>query len=182
MTQAIGSLADSILANIVRDKKFVRDNPRDWADKGSYLKAKIAETLTLCGVKGEDTYHKLKDLCESPIECLAFAALLSRFPAANVVRKKEDLKLDPEWSSAIIPQMPHANYRLDFAIIRRDNRKIYSLECDGYDYHLTKRRDIDRAVNLWNAGVLVHRLSGSALYRNPGEAIDPLVRRFWEGS
>lgn len=179
MTQAIGSLIGNVLAGIVRDKEFVTDNPRDWSEGKQFIKRRITETLTLCSAAAEDAYHKLKDLCESPIECLGFVALLQGFPTANAVRKKGELKDLTDWQIAIIPQMIHANYRLDFGVIRRENRAIYSLECDGRYFHFDKRKDIDRTVNLWKSGVLVHRVDGSALCRNPPLAIQPFIEKVW---
>jgi very-short-patch-repair endonuclease len=177
MTQPLGSLVDDILANVVRDKKFVTENPRDWSEGKQFVKRRITETLTLCTAAAEDAYHKLKDLCESPIECLGFVALLQGFPTANAVRTKAELKTFTDWQIAIIPQMVHANYRLDFGVVRRETKSIYSLECDGKYFHRDKNRDIDRTVNLWKSGVLVHRVDGSALCRSPSVAIEPFVRK-----
>lgn len=180
MTQPIGSLANDILAGIVRDKKFVTDNPRDWSAGKQFVKRRITEALTNCTAAAEDSYHKLKDLCESPIECLGFVALLEGFPTAKAVRTKAELK-DVDWQIAIIPQMMHAGYRLDFGLIRRSNKAIYSLECDGKDFHRDKRKDTERTVNLWKSGVLVHRVDGSALCRNPTLAIQPFIEKVWDG-
>lgn len=181
MTQAIGDILDSVLTTIVRDKRFVADNPRDWSAGKDFIKRRIAEIMTACSFDAEQTYYKLRDLCESPIECLGFAALLQGFPSATVVRTKAELREHPDWQIAIVPQMPHKGYRLDFAVIRRDNRCIHSLECDGRQHKTSAafKADVDRTVNLWKAGVLVWRVDGSALCRNPIIAIEPFIAKVW---
>lgn len=180
MSNHIGMVIDEILANIVRDRKFIRDNPRDWDVKNKFIMRAISETLSLCGSEAENTYYRLKDLCESPIECLGFAALLRAFPSAKVVRDKAELK-NSEWSIGIVPQMKFCGYRLDFGVLCRDNKAAYSLECDGRRFHfgLAMKEDIERTADLWKRGIIVHRVTGAALCRNPVLAIEPFVRKVW---
>jgi very-short-patch-repair endonuclease len=176
MTQTVGSLVDNILANVVQAKKFATNTPRDRSTGKQRIQGRISEALMSCSATQEDTYHRLKDCCESPIECLAFVALLCHFPTAHAVRKRRALREIPEWRIAIVPQMWHAGYRLDFAVIRRDIRATFALECDGRKFHRhNSKRDNDRTVDLWKSGVLVCRADGSALYRNPIAAIEPFV-------
>jgi very-short-patch-repair endonuclease len=120
----------------------------------------------------------ISELCESPIEKVALSALVALMPWRTAVVTSKKMLKGGNWEYAIIPQMPCHGYRLDFGVLNRKRRMVFALECDGKAFHdgtSNQLRDNQRSVNLWKQGVLVRRVRGSALVRNPIEALRPFV-------
>lgn len=106
-------------------------------------------------------------ICESPIEvhlATSIAAIIGPLLIANGLELR--------------PQYPWLRYRIDFAIVRREEPFLF-IECDGRDYHSTpeqlandKRKD-DAAAT---AGIALLRFSGSEIYK----FVDGCVQRVLE--
>jgi hypothetical protein len=134
----------------------------------------ISGVLSFCHDR-RSVYFEHRHLCESPIECMAFAALLALLPTASVAEKPSLLCGD--WCIGIIPQMQRFGYRLDFGVIVRASRRIFGLECDGRRYHTDRHHDCVRSSELWQKGIIVDRVTGSSLFRDAIEAVTPFARR-----
>ncbi len=80
----------------------------------------------------------------------------------------------------IRPQHRVGSYRIDFVIDGPHSR--LALECDGERFHGPDQWETDRARQeiLERAGWTFFRLRGSAFYRNPSKALEPLWARLDE--
>jgi very-short-patch-repair endonuclease len=150
---------------------------RDWAGGSGFIRRVVGDLRVNMSLDAEDVFMRFVNVCESPIECIALAALLNLFPTAAVVKVKEELKGQEDWDFAIVPQMQFRGYRLDFGVLNRAHKTAFDLECDGRDFHRDKRRDGTRDVALWTHGVIAFHVSGSALCRNAHAALEPFARK-----
>lgn len=76
---------------------------------------------------------------------------------------------------------PARNYRIDLVIEGPDSRRL-AVECDGERWHGPERWHDDRVRQevLERAGWTFERIRGSAFYRNPDAALQPLWSRLQE--
>jgi very-short-patch-repair endonuclease len=116
------------------------------------------------------------NLCESPIEKMALAALSFTVipdtqcfpPAIHDVMSGEDWPNSP---FVIVPQFNIARYRLDFLISIEDmngNKTLIDLECDGAEFHNgqdARVRDAARTAYLERLGIRTLRISGKQIYQ-----------------
>lgn len=131
------------------------------------------DMLNLCTAEKREIFLRYSDACQSPIERIALAALLA-MSACIVAGADDRIPALEDWEIVVVPQAKIPPYRIDFAIIGK-GPKIFALECDGREFHQDHAADNERSLALLRAGVSVHRISGSALYRNPIAALQPLV-------
>ncbi|WP_414461773.1 endonuclease domain-containing protein [Hyphomicrobium sp. DY-1] len=132
---------------------------------------------------------------DSPIEEILAAALEAyihvtrshivffgtMFETLDVVRAKEF----PARSNAFIqPQVSILQYRVDFLAVTQSadgGRRFIAIECDGHDFHEKTRdqaqRDKLRDREIQNAGVEVHRFTGSEIWNKPFEVAYEIVER-----
>jgi len=125
-------------------------------------------------------------LCESPIEKLFLAALVTRmrvemdcyFLAFDKVPRKQNLH------SAIVvcvPQVKIGKYRVDFLLLddRGSKQKLTVIECDGHDFHERTKEQAarDRSRDRWFAaqGISVLRFTGSEVYNDPFGVADEVA-------
>lgn len=127
----------------------------------------------------------LRDVCESPIEQLMFAFLVSAMDLAP--------SFSDEWATerfgrgnfhltgvtwpksrlALLQQVKVHGYRLDFAIVSTEDPAAprVAIECDGHDYHeRTKEQaaaDKRRDRELTSRGWVVIRYTGSEIWDDP---------------
>ena len=109
---------------------------------------------------------------ESPIENIFYTAF-------NILTFEEDdfnkIYLYPQYPISVGSK----NYIIDFAIMYFDentgNEKVLLLvECDGHDYHSTKKQiknDNEKDMNLKLAGYEIARFNGSQLYKEPYDCV-----------
>ena len=139
--------------------------------------------------------------CESPIECMTLAALVTsdwRSDWHPDWRSQEEIFVDvvpsdgaPELDSVLIiyPQFKLRHVRLDFAIsvrphayILQDRSRMWAVECDGKEFHQDgyKWRDRDAFIN--SCGIDVLHISGSEIHKNVNLALMPLVNvvNYWK--
>lgn len=173
MTEAIGSVLARALKSY-GDREF----DADWSAGSQFFRKQALATLTHASQEGEEAFHAFKGVCESPIECLALAALVVLLPEAKFVASKQELKDDQEWTLGVIPQMAFKGYRLDFGVLNRPTKGFFDLECDGKEFHRhNRRRDVDRNIHLWKNACIAFHVDGSALTRNPIKALEHFAKR-----
>lgn len=88
----------------------------------------------------------------------------------------------------IIPQYPHNNHRLDFAIfIERPGQTIkFCIECDGHEFHKTKHqnlKDSERSRVLAKDGWTTLRYTGSELFKwdtSKAQDLEIILTKFCE--
>lgn len=120
-------------------------------------------------------YEKGEALCESPIERMMLASLLTadwsyfgvEFPLVVDLRQSSAF-IPPDASLAIIPQLTIARYRCDFALVmkRGITWRCIAVECDGAEFH-DARRDQGRDFNLACLGIQTVRFSGQRINTEP---------------
>lgn len=155
------------------------------------MEARAIELLTGCWDEEEqgdvtrdalEAFHATKHLCESPIEVLMLAGLISigfgyadKLNAVVPYDAVERINAAALKRHVIVPQMviPQFNYRADFFISLDTNgskRIGLFVECDGHDYHeKTKEqaaRDRKRDRDLQSLGMNILRFTGSEIYND----------------
>lgn len=122
-------------------------------------------------------------LCESPIECETFAALMNGdyWGFGTVPPLVHDAKNDKEFPKGdlvIVPQFAFARYRVDFALIAtrgKHHRCIVAVECDGGEFHRDYAKDMLRDLYLDSWGITTYRLKGRDINFDPVRAVtDPV--------
>lgn len=151
----------------------------DWSRGSKHVRRAVIMAFEQATDEAEMAFLRLRKKCESPIECVGLAAVLALFPDATAMESKGGLK-SAGWRRAIIPQMWYHRRRLDVAIVDRATKTVFSLECDGKDYHWNRSADSERDVELWGWGCLCFHVSGSALCRDPIAAVAPLKQKVIE--
>ena len=120
-------------------------------------------------------------LCESPLECMALAALINADwphfttipPLVHDAKAEAEL---PEGDLIIVPQFAFVRHRLDLAVIVRGRlgQRIVAIECDGKEYHdPVADAARDRYLKSW--GLRTYRITGKELYRDAARAVEPAV-------
>lgn len=124
---------------------------------------------------------RIAPLCESPIEILLGAAIISSvyLEAPWIGQKHSDLILAvdaeheqiPTSAVVLIAQYPWQGFRIDWALKNRRTGLFLFVECDGHDFHeRTKEqaeRDRRRDREITVAGIPILRFTGREIYRNP---------------
>lgn len=119
--------------------------------------------------------------CESPIETLFLAALISARhfcgdPAAFLAPIGT---ISEKCAISVVPQYEWRNHRIDFALFFAGKLAVF-VECDGHDFHeRTKEqaeRDRSRDREIQSADIIVMRFTGREIWRDPfdcvGEALE----------
>ncbi|MCL6455084.1 MAG: endonuclease domain-containing protein [Alicyclobacillus sp.] len=106
---------------------------------------------------------RIKEMAESPIECIAALYLWDWSSGDNRVR--------------LFLQKQIGKYRVDFAVEYGDVKIV--IECDGHEFHeKTKEqaaRDKKRDRYLASQGYTVLRYTGSEIVKNPAQIIDDIM-------
>lgn len=131
------------------------------------------DMFNLCTPEKQRVFLQYSELCQSPIERIALAAILAA-SACIVVGPDDKIPPREKWEIIAVPQAKVPPYRVDFALLG-EAPMIYALECDGKEFHKDFAADNKRSLILAQSGVIVHRVRGSALYRNPINAVQPLL-------
>lgn len=78
----------------------------------------------------------------------------------------------------VVPQWKVGNYRIDMVVIGGDGTKL-AIECDGDRYHTldTLEQDMVRQAVLERRDWVFSRIRGSAFFRNPDKAMEPVFER-----
>ena len=138
------------IVHSVRPDSFHRDDPR-------------RALLEYCLNSADDTTPKaLLDRAESAFE----SEVITRILAAGYTR--------------VIPQYKVGGFRIDIVVEGPESR--LAIECDGDRWHGPDAWDRDRARQevLERAGWTFQRIRGSAFYRDPNAALEPLWSRLEE--
>jgi very-short-patch-repair endonuclease len=106
--------------------------------------------------------YELGGECESPIEVIL---------GAQIKMRADELE-----SIVFEPQYVWRRYRIDWAALRKDDRKpLAFIECDGKDFHTSEEqvsRDRKRDAACAEAGIQVFRFTGSDINRNVEFCVD----------
>lgn len=153
-------------------------------DRCRMLQAGPADTERVVAA-AEEQFDKGIKLCESPIECMALAALMNGdwWGFGSIPPKIHDAKRDvayPTGDLIIIPQFAFARYRIDFAVVGKIGNhmtRIAAVECDGRDFHdPEKDRARDHYLKSW--GIDTYRIKGSEINFDAVKAVLPAVYSF----
>lgn len=114
--------------------------------------------------------HKADKAMESPIERILLPWLVNAdygpmfVPEVPVFAPTKGIERLPDGNIFIIVQMPIGSYRTDFMIVakHKSQTKIVAVECDGEDYHGT-RKDMLRDGFLACMGIQTVRASGAEI-------------------
>jgi very-short-patch-repair endonuclease len=125
--------------------------------------------------------------CESPIERVMLAAMISRWESACSFMPADKVFLVPHAGEYIVsPQFPAGRYRVDFAIFdlsEEGKPKLIVVECDGHDYHeRTKEqatRDRRRDRFFTQRGIRFLRFTGSEIWADPIACIEQIEDLLW---
>lgn len=114
-------------------------------------------------------------ICESPIEVMFWKAV-ARY--TEFIQTPDGICADFR-TFKVFPQLHVDRYRLDFAFITDDGRRV-DVELDGHDFHeRTKEqaeRDKTRDRELQKQGWVVFRYTGSQVYRDPVKVAHEVFR------
>lgn len=126
-------------------------------------------------------YDAVQHLCESPIERVTLAGLLTHRwgrpeqpPAVHDPTKDDMLRPAPD-GLTIVPQARFLRHRLDFALVAEwgGTQHIVGIECDGEDFH-KGIADRERDLYLASWGIPCFRLRGKAITSNIHDALAPI--------
>ncbi len=107
----------------------------------------------------------LHPLCESPIEVILGAALMTTCRLFLCPQEQEPIATT---HPLLIPQYKFDRYRADFAV-RPPGTSYIFIECDGAEFHSSKEqiaRDKEKDATAARAGIPVLRFTGSEIYQN----------------
>lgn len=190
------SLDDALAASLAPDNLPLNKNTgRAWTvfDLGLSSLIKRASDLGLSPdqvaqvqAAAEKQLQKGLRLCESPIECMVLAALITAPwpkslltipPIVHDARGNGDQELQPG-DLVIVPQATLFRYRLDFCVIIEASayqRLAVAIECDGAEFHADHAKEVKRDAYLHSLGVRVHHLTGSEIHRDAMNSIRPVL-------
>lgn len=189
---AIGDVGFNIVAEAIGQKALVNNTGRGSLalDFGENAFRQRMASLGFSVAQMEQATEELKrsyamgqQLCESPIERDVLAALLTgrwqeRFvsvpPKVHAAKSQDEL---PKGDLVIVPQMAFVRFRVDFMLvaIAGAERQMVAVECDGAEYHRDVAKDVARSHYLASWGIPTFRMTGTAIFNEPGDAIAPVV-------
>ena len=127
-------------------------------------------------------------VCESPIETLLLAGLLSvQYPHRKCrspgVRMPDGTAINANAPIQIFPQMRLGRYRLDFMVVaerKGEAPTMVNVECDGHEFHqdvtmVQWNADRDRDAYVRSLGHMVKRFPGSEIWRDPTGCADDVA-------
>jgi very-short-patch-repair endonuclease/DNA polymerase III delta prime subunit len=126
-------------------------------------------------LKPGDLRRELLEYAENPKDILQ---TLERVGSkAESVFEKEVIKRLISLGYNVIPQWKVGFYRIDL-VIQSGDKKL-AIECDGDRYHPMEKiyEDMERQAILERLGWKFVRIRGSHFFRNPDEAIEPVLQR-----
>ena len=135
----------------------------------------ILHSFPASALKGDDIRSKL--LCYAADPQAAAHALPQIRQMAGSPFEEAVAKTLVEHGYDIVQQWPVGHYRID--IVVRDGAKKIALECDGDRWHSGAEKvyeDMERQMILERLGWQFIRLRGSTYYRNPGKAMQGVMR------
>lgn len=121
-------------------------------------------------------------LCDSPIECMTFAALMTAdwWTFGSIVPMVHDARRGrrfPDGDLVVVPQLAFSRVRMDFALVAQlsgSRQKIVAVECDGQQFH-DPVVDAKRDEYLLSWGIKTFRVRGSDISRDVAQALQPAV-------
>lgn len=156
-------------------KKITEDNFNDFIEETIYNNwlCKRVETFLIGDISSNQV-----QLEESLINCESQIEQLLALELANI--KLEEINIyNPYIDVIAIEKQKEINikskkYRVDFfipVIYKRQEQKIFIIECDGYEFHQKTKeqveKDNERQRNLQEEGYEVIRFSGTEIYHKP---------------
>jgi len=123
----------------------------------------------------DDPRRALLEYCLNPPDDTAAAAILDR--AESDFERQVMARLLDAGYTRVVPQYAVGGYHIDIVVEGPETR--LAIECDGDRWHGPDAWDRDRTrqVVLERAGWTFERIRGSAFYRDPHAALEPLWRR-----
>jgi REase_MTES_1575 len=185
----VAEIVGTIVERLVDRMRNGGDPVCDWSFNSDLIRRRVGVLCDQMSATNEEAFYRfvgrtetpIKGRMESPIERIALAALLVLLPQADIVEAARSLKDRDDWLFAIVPQMRIAPWRIDFGVLNRATSQAFALECDGREFHrqsaVAAIQEIDRTVDLWERGIIVHRVSGAELFRDPLLALEAFVRK-----
>lgn len=189
----VGDVLTAVI-NPLRDLREIRGRANTVFHMGlTHLRARAsrlglsAEAIDGVEERALTAVKKGLPLCESPIECMALAALVTldwpQFltipPIVHNARADATLQ---EGDLLIVPQMAMLRHRLDFGVVANINgyRRVIGIECDGEAYHQDAERERarDRYMRSWD--IPVFHLTGSEINADANGALRPIAIQFAE--
>lgn len=137
-----------------------------WIEEGDLARSRIDHGLPLC---------------ESPIERVALAAMMTAdwapFSRSRpIICTTESLPAPSEVGVAIVPQFAFDRFRLDFGVfLDWSPIQMIAVECDGKEFH-DAGRDRDRDAYLATWGIPTFRITGSEINTSPRGAVFDIVQ------
>lgn len=142
----------------------------DESDAGEFKPLTLGEA-TLCAIDRINLFLEVSPACESPIENILGAAILTVFErngASLPLCKSDRIDQAPD-GLLLVPQFRWGYYRSDWALVRARPLTALLIECDGRAFHSSPEQiehdnRKDRAA--LERGCLTIRFTGSEIFRN----------------
>jgi very-short-patch-repair endonuclease len=148
------------------------------------LPSKVRKALANAEWFAEQLWHNISPLVESPIELRLLEEIFADYVAIPCAGKTDGLYLLNCYEHGkervisahgiiVFPQAQVGSFRVDFlldVLLPGEDRKLYAVECDGFEYHDRTReqatRDKRRDRLLQADGLTTIRFSGSEIFNN----------------
>lgn len=150
----------------------------DESDAGDFKPLTLHEA-TLCAIDRINLFLEISPSCESPIENMLGAAILTVFErhGAQLTLCKSDRIDNAPDGLLLVPQFRWGYYRSDWALVQA--RPLYALliECDGRDWHSSPEQvahDSKKDRAAMDRGYLTFRFTGSEIFRDADACAEKL--------